>query len=62
MKRNKVFGLLMMLAIIYCFCGCSEDSVENRSPAPVQNSMAASSPASSAKELQRRGKRQLQRL
>ena len=49
MKRNKVFGLLMMLAIIYCFCGCSDDSVENRSPAPVQNSMAASSPASSAK-------------
>ncbi len=49
MKRNKVFGLLMMLAIVYCFCGCSDDSVENRSPAPVQNSMAASSPASSAK-------------
>ena len=49
MRVNKVFYLLMMLGIICCFCGCSDDSAADWSPAPVQNSVTGPSPTPSAK-------------
>ena len=49
MKRNKVFGLLMMLAIIYCFCGCSDDSIKEQASVTGQNTMTVPSSTPSAK-------------
>ena len=49
MRVNKVLYLLMLLGIICCFCGCSDDSAADRSPAPVQNSVTGPSPTPSAR-------------